>query len=69
MNSRDIKVMRGDASNGKETPKGTKDKQGAKNQLWRKCGGGGKGALVKGNPLRTSDPNQRPFFTVKLNKK
>ena len=40
MNSRDIKVMRGDASNGKEAPKGTKEKQGAKNQLWRKCGGG-----------------------------
>ena len=52
--------MRGDAANGKETPKGTKEKQGAKNQLWRKCGGG-EGALVKGNPLRTSDPNQRPF--------
>ena len=31
--------------------------------------GGGEGALVKGNPLRTSDPNQRPFFAVKLNKK
>ena len=30
---------------------------------------GGGGALVKGNPLRTSDPNQRPFFAVKLNKK
>ena len=29
----------------------------------------GGGALVKGNPLRTSDPNQRPFFAVKLNKK
>ena len=27
------------------------------------------GALVKGNPLGTSDPNQRPFFAVKLNKK
>ena len=35
--------MRGDASNGKETPKGTKEKQGAKNQLWRKCGGRGGG--------------------------
>ena len=66
MNSRDIKVMRGDASNGKETPKGAKEKQGAKNQLSRKCGGG---ALVKGNPLGTSEPNQRPFFAVKLNKK
>ena len=33
--------MRGDASNGKETPKGAKEKQGAKNQLSRKCGGGG----------------------------
>ena len=41
LNSRDIKGMRGDGSNGKETSKGTKEKQGAKNQLWRKCGGGG----------------------------
>ena len=30
---------------------------------------GGEGALVKGNSLGTSEPNQRPFFAVKLNKK
>ena len=33
------------------------------------AGGWGEGALVKGNLLRTSDSNQRPFFAVKLNKK
>ena len=59
MTSRDVKVMRGDGSNEKETSKGTKEKQGAKNQLWRKCGEGG----------GTSEPNQIPFFAVKLNKK
>lgn len=57
--------MKGDGSNGEETSKGTKEKQGAKNQLWRKCGG----ALVKGNQPRKLEPNQRHFFAVKLNKK
>ena len=31
----DIEVMREDGSNGKETSKGMKEKQGAKHQLWR----------------------------------
>lgn len=52
--------MRGDASNGKETSKGTKKKQGAKNQLWRKCGG--EGALVKGNPPGKAETNQKHFL-------
>lgn len=60
LNSRDIKVMRGDGTNGTETPKGTKEKLGAKSQLWRKCGGGG--VLVKGNQPGKSEPNQRPFL-------
>ena len=49
--------------------KRTREKQGAKNQLWR-CGGGGGGggggmALVKGNQPGKLEPNQRPFFTSK----
>lgn len=66
MNSRDIKVMRGDGTNGKEIPKGTKEKLGAKSQLWRKCGGGGISERESTWEIRTKSET---FFAVKLNKK